>query len=46
MELKLTSEFIPCGDHEVAIFDVAGWWDGRGASAPLYTAYLKQTGFL
>jgi hypothetical protein len=34
------------GDHEVAIFDVVGWKDMEGPTAPLYTEYLKKNGFL
>ncbi|KIZ02069.1 hypothetical protein MNEG_5894 [Monoraphidium neglectum] len=46
MELRLAGDFIPCGDHEVAIFDVVGWKDMEGPTAPLYTEYLKKNGFL
>ncbi|GBF94208.1 hypothetical protein Rsub_06478 [Raphidocelis subcapitata] len=46
MELRVASDFIPCGDHETVICDVVGWQDAKGPAAPLYTAYLRQTGFL
>jgi hypothetical protein len=56
MELKVVSEFIPAGDHEVVICDVVSWkhmqqqeagGDAAAAdSTPLYTGYLRENGFL
>ncbi|KAI8470247.1 MAG: hypothetical protein J3K34DRAFT_421063 [Monoraphidium minutum] len=46
LELRVSSDFIPCGDHDVVVCDVVAWRDAAGPRAPLYTAYLKQTGLL
>lgn len=49
MELKVVSDYIPAGDHEVVVCDVLNWKtvDLTGScSTPLYTGYLKNEGFL
>jgi hypothetical protein len=57
MELKVVSDFIPAGDHEVVVCDVVSWKHmqqeaGADAAAsaagatPLYTGYLRENGFL
>jgi flavin reductase (DIM6/NTAB) family NADH-FMN oxidoreductase RutF len=50
MELKVVSEFIPAGDHEVVICDVVNWETPEAAAAakqkPLYTGFLRKQGYL
>jgi hypothetical protein len=52
MELKVASDFIPAGDHEVVICDVVDWkitelGDGSPMlQRPLYTGYLRREGYL
>lgn len=49
MELKVVSEYIPAGDHEVVICDVVDWKTlvpAGTSSTPLYTGYLRQEGLL
>jgi flavin reductase (DIM6/NTAB) family NADH-FMN oxidoreductase RutF len=55
MELKVVSDFIPAGDHEVVVCDVVNWkhmqqeagGDAAAAgSTPLYSGYLRDNGFL
>lgn len=49
MELTVASEFIPSGDHEVVVCGVTSWKIPGTAAAkpqPLYTAYLRQQGYL
>ncbi|KAF6265514.1 hypothetical protein COO60DRAFT_1478956 [Scenedesmus sp. NREL 46B-D3] len=54
MELKVVSDFIPAGDHEVVVCDVVSWKhrqqgegdDAAATSAPLYTGYLREHGHL
>lgn len=54
MELKVVSDFIPAGDHEVVVCDVVSWKhrqqgegdDAAATSAPLYTGYLRDHGHL
>lgn len=47
MELKVVSDFIPAGDHEVVICDVVSWkMPDDAAIQPLYTGYLRKNGYL
>lgn len=55
MELKVVSDFIPAGDHEVVICDVVAWKTPEAAAgdawptrkqAPLYTGLLRREGYL
>eukprot|EP00882_Tetradesmus_deserticola_P033956 GHRQ01038838.1.p1 GENE.GHRQ01038838.1~~GHRQ01038838.1.p1 ORF type:complete len:164 (+),score=51.69 GHRQ01038838.1:697-1188(+) len=54
MELRVVSEFIPAGDHEVVLCDVVSWKHGQqeeagdaaAGFAPLYTGYLRDNGYL
>jgi flavin reductase (DIM6/NTAB) family NADH-FMN oxidoreductase RutF len=53
MELKVVSDFIPAGDHEVVVCDVVNWKhmqdddsSSSSSSEPLYTGYLRENGFL
>jgi flavin reductase (DIM6/NTAB) family NADH-FMN oxidoreductase RutF len=48
MELKVVSDFIPAGDHEVVICDVVNWKTPEAADkqTPLYTGYLRREGYL
>lgn len=55
MELKVVSDFIPAGDHEVVICDVVAWKTPEAAAgdawptrkqAPLYTGFLRREGYL
>lgn len=55
MELKVVSDFIEAGDHEVVICDVVKWktpeaaagdqWPARKMT-PLYTGFLRREGYL
>lgn len=52
MELKVASDFIPAGDHEVVVCDVVDWRipeladDSPLQQRPLYTGYLRREGLL
>lgn len=48
MELKVVSDFIPAGDHEVVICDVVNWKTPEAAAnqTPLYTGFLRREGYL
>lgn len=53
IRLQVVGDFVPCGDHDVAICQVVSW-DMLGEEAPsaaaglspLYTTYLKEKGYL
>lgn len=49
MELKVVSDYIPAGDHEVVVCDVVNWktLSTPGADCtPLYTGYLREQGLV
>lgn len=46
MLVEVASEPIPCGDHDVVILDVLDHDPGAAQSDPLYTAKLREWGFL
>lgn len=57
MQLRVVSDFIPAGDHEVVVCDVVAWKalapagsvEQAGSAeqiAPLYTGFLRDNGFL
>ncbi|WIA22781.1 hypothetical protein OEZ86_009734 [Tetradesmus obliquus] len=49
MELKVVSDFIPAGDHEVVVCDVVAWkqlQEDSSSAQPLYSGFLRDNGFL
>jgi hypothetical protein len=49
MELKVVSDFIAAGDHEVVVCDVVNWkhlQEGSSSTEPLYTGYLREHGLI